>query len=77
MNNRVTVEEAKKEIVKAYNHSTDGVAVTNMGLVAVWVLKDTVNYLETMLRYGHWKLGGLQAPVHEVKVFASYYGVEL
>lgn len=50
---------------------------TPHGMVARWVVNETLFYLEAMLNYGSWQNAGFNEPCSEVKTFARRYGVVL
>lgn len=77
MSYNVKVAEAHQTISSMLLMDGRDVLETPHGMVARWVVNDTLFYLEAILNYGDWCSAGFYAPCPEVKTFARRYGVIL
>ena len=77
MSYNVKVAEAHQTISSMLLIDGRDVLETPHGMVARWVVNDTLFYLEAILNYGDWRSAGFNAPSSDVKTFARRYGVIL
>ena len=71
------VESAHQQISSMLILNEGSVLETPHGLVARWVVLDSLLYLEAILNYGNWRVATNLVPKPEVKTFCRRYGVSL